>query len=225
MLFYPQKVRHGKVNIYSDYLVLFFNCKFATPNDYNADGTSDPSVVQIIDSDLHWLSLINNATAIIKSTFGTNGNHLAPGNYSGEGLEPAYISSDGIWHLLNNGVEDSFLFGSDDTHFIAGADFDGDGIDDIAYSTNACKKSKSEFIIRFDPLNSQSSNDLGSGRGFYFKTFMDANGDGRDDICYARPIKKDGIFQTTFTMRCKDATTRNRIARFKLGHCMKLPCL
>lgn len=196
---------------------------FSVPLDYDSDSRSNFSSVKInSDNSLTWVyKSVSEDTVDDLPAFGVAGNHLMPGFYSDSETVPGVVTKKGIWRFAN-GVKRKF--GSADDLFIGGADFDGDSLSDIAYTTNACVQRKSTFKTILNPTaSSTESAEIPVGAGNQYKFYYDSNNDGRDDICFLKPMKRSRQFTGAFRAICKSALTGNRIKAIRLGKVFAQP--
>ncbi len=206
------------------FLNLFFSSwLFSTPLDYDFDSISNPSVVNAnADSSLSW-SYLNNAQNVVKSlnSFGELGNNLMPGSYENSETIQAVVNKDGKWSFATHSSID---FGVSNSLYIGGGDFDGDSVSDLAYTTRACKKGRSNFKALMNPLTvAINSRKIRVGKGNYFKFFYDADNDGADEICYVLPIKRSGNITRKFKAICKDVLSGRKVKSIKLGKIYSQP--
>ena len=213
-----------RLYLFSFFCALFFSplCSFAAPTDFNGDGQSDPSSVSN-STILKWSSKILNNLETIDSDFGRLGHHLASGNYKNSKTIPATIRNTGNWVINDADQTTTISFGAEDALYIAGGNFNGNGLNDLAYSTNYCSKKSSTAEILLNPLTTSSRTSIPNGRGNHFKTFGDVNGDGRDEICNALPIKINGKITPKFRMICRDAITARKFRAIRLGQVNNTP--
>lgn len=196
--------------------ILITSPLIAAPLDANGDGLSDPLAVIMGSSEYRWVSIVEDDLYQVAESFGREADIIAPGNYSDDGLMPAIINSNGVWNFADG---TDIEFGNDSSLFISGADFDGNGIHDLAYSTNACTDSNSRFNIMLNPLQDQTTHSVRiRGKGNYYKVIFDINNDGSDDICSVNPIfnRKRQRFNGRFNIICKNYLNE-RVGSFKIG--------
>lgn len=192
----------------------------AAPTDFNNDQISDPAVIDIQeDNTLRWEALILGSSTELATGFGNSEDHLAVASYDGANTNLATISSAGIWTIdqLSN-----FTHGAANALYVAGGDFDGDGKADAAYTSNVCESKRSKTYIVINPIESPLSINFRTSKGYYYKTFLDANGDGKDDFCWTVPIESNNKLTGRFKMICKDVQSNKKIANFavkKLQNC------
>lgn len=196
---------------------------FSVPLDYDSDSRSNFSSVKInSDNSLGWMYKSGSEDTVSDlAAFGVVGNHLMPGFYAVSETVPGVVTKNGTWRFAN-GVKRRF--GSDGALFIGGADFDGDTLSDIAYATNACVQRKSTFKTILNPTaSSTESTEIPVGAGNQYKFYYDSNNDGRDDICFLKPIKRSRQFTGAFRAICRNALTGTRIKAIRLGKVFAQP--
>ncbi|MCB0335295.1 MAG: hypothetical protein KDD62_03295, partial [Bdellovibrionales bacterium] len=194
------------------------NSVFAAPNDFDGDGVSDPSVV-LNQSSLDWYSIFSGSEQSLTKSFGQLGNNLATGHYTGaKTSQPAHVNSSANWFILVGEDRVKIPSGSDQATYMAGADVDGDGKDDLMYYENACQRKKVVVHALLDPLNQTATTvSMTGGEGYNHSFYMDANGDTRDDFCWVTSRKRAGTWSQRFRVFCKDVLSDQRIAHFTLG--------
>lgn len=207
--------------------------------DLDGDGIDDPTTYQ--DDGLGsytWQSLMSSdhSTKIVNS-FGQTNQFPVPANYLGES-EPAnyaYIDTSFFWKLLLPPSEEfsGLNFGRADASYLAGHDFNGDGYDDAAKIIDRCTKFRKNCLRRRAFLNVVFNSvederpfaDVSLTIGFFGNALspvfvMDANNDGRDNLCIGKPLKKK---RKIFKFRCYDIETEAVVQTFKTGRLHNLP--
>ena len=196
---------------------------FAAPTDFNNDGTSDISAVAPTE-DLSWASHIDGVTEILTSAFGKLGDHLVPGKYNSSSTQPAVLKSNFNWRVKTETGVKFFTHGEEDVLFLGGADFDGDGFTDAAYTTEHCSRKLSTLKILANPLSENPVEyNITGGRGNAYKTYADVNNDGRDDYCFTKTSKVNGVIQENFDLVCLDALSGVRVDQFSIGKVFSTP--
>ena len=192
--------------------------------DFNSDGSSDLSAVIEAGNNLTWSSIINGDLEIIATGFGEKGDLVASANYNSASSMPAVIKKNGNWRVLDGDNVRTFKHGNSKTTFIAGADFDGDGYSDAAYATNACTAKSSTLKVLANPLsNSETIYSVKGGKGNFFKTFADINGDNRDDYCFAQPKTVKKVLKPIFELICKDVLSGQTLKKINIGRISSVP--
>lgn len=216
--------------------------------DFDGDNISDPTTYNYNTMTWQYLSSNSNALVTVNSfgnTFGTTAPYLVPGQFLGSTMTdmPAFVNIDGE---LNIKISNTFTdinspFTRADVSYMGSHDFDGDGYTDSLKLTNRCSnlnkncyKQSGRFTFFINEIDSFTPNNPFSGSTGLNTSFigsplsalfvMDANNDGKDDICYAKPLaKKKKAKRKIFRAFCHDALTENFITKFKLGKIFNLP--
>lgn len=119
----------------------FANFAGAQDLDFDGDGLDEVILIQVQDTEeLQWKLLLSTrgyAAQINTHIFGAIGDHLAPGSWtSADKNEVGVVSLQGkrvLWKILgSDGEVRKVRFGKKNDWLIAGGDFSGDGISDIA---------------------------------------------------------------------------------------------
>lgn len=198
----------------------------AVPLDFNADGVSDFVMVTINnDSTLTWNIYSKDGTLIDTVTsFGTNGNHLAPGSWvRGTTLLAALQNSSSKiqWRVRRNAAQYEILdIGSSKDILIGGGDFDGDSSSD---ATSISIKGKSyNWRVYFSPLSKSTSKLNRFGRSSDIPFFINANGK-RDSLAVLRSgnkvLLRDVITRKTTTINLPSTfSSRPLPIRQRAGH-------
>jgi hypothetical protein len=159
----------------------------------------------------------------------------APGHYYGGTQDYLGVVNfnDGNWNVsnLDNIIEKVNFFFPDARSYIAGQDFNGDGVSDLAKFIGGCSKvtsacyNRTSIFAHFLLNSTNGTNTFVSsgistatgvyGRGLSALVTFDVNEDGRDDICYTLPRIKRNPRQ--FRLICKDVQTGTRIKRAAIG--------
>jgi hypothetical protein len=211
-----------KLSVFS-FLFLLPLSLYSAPTDFNNDGVSDISAVTIGDK-LKWESQISGIKETIVSEFGVPGDQLVPGRYVSGATQPAVLKDTYSWRVYTEAGVKTFKHGEDNALFLAGADFDGDGITDAAYTTEFCSRKVSTAKIITNPLGTApKSYSRTLGRGNSFKTFADVNNDGKDDICYTKAATVNGKIQSKFNLACYDVISGTKIDQFAIGYVFRTP--
>ena len=161
-------------------LCIFVTQGIAAPLDFNNDGTSEFVLVSINgDSTLTWRIYQKDGSLLDQvSSFGSNGNHLAPGMWVKNTSLLAALQNNSQkvqWRVRRNAADYAILeVGSSTDTLISGGDFDGDLFTDAA---SISTKGKSLFWrVHFSPLTKQKSKLDRFGRSTDLPFFMNANG-------------------------------------------------
>lgn len=172
------------------------------------------------------------------SNFGSEGALPVPGNYvSGENTLFAYIPTNYFWTFSNGETIFNQLpaYGRVDASYLGGHDFNGDRITDAAKMINRCgvlkanchRSRNTRFNVLYN-LNQDGQPFAGdsaiipvnAGRGLSPLFSIDANNDGRDDVCYGVPKRKN---KKIFRGICKDVMTSTVVQKFNIGKIFNLP--
>lgn len=149
-----------------------------------------------------------------------------PGQYLGptSATVPAILTEEGVWEFaLPLGERREISFGDSTGLYIAGADYDGDGTDDLLFQSHLCKRGKPSLKVLYSPLSSPREGVVRSKRSSrYFSSYLDSDGDGRDEYCSAVPYKKRGRLQKRFFLECLDLGSGKR-AKIALGRLFARP--
>jgi hypothetical protein len=130
----------------------------AVPNDFDLDGISDLTRVEIGgDDSLTWKAVLSatGATSTL-GTLGKKGDHLAMAQWLGSGTQIGVVSESStddaiVWKVLNGaGAQVQFSLGTKGDLVVAGADFNGNGIADAAVVRLV--NGKATWQIALDPL-------------------------------------------------------------------------
>ena len=205
--------------------------------DFDQDNIDDPLTYD--ESSLTWrANLSGSGTQLVVPAFGTPGGHLAPANYLGANNPTmlGFVNDNFFWNIrIPDGTTDSSLnFGRSDASYISGYDFNGDGLDDTVKVINRCSRLRqrcSRNDARFNILyNNVNGNDVFANlqplvSGFFGKGLspifiIDANNDGKHDVCYARNLRRD---KRKFRVFCEDVATQERTGRFQIGRLHNIP--
>lgn len=153
--------RHAGVFTALTLLTLCTVCRFAhsaVPNDFDADGVSDLTRVEIGSDDaLTWkASLSASGTTSTLGTLGKKGDHLAMAQWLGVGTQIGVVSESTtddsiVWTIVNGaGTPVQFSFGSKGDLVVAGGDFNGNGAADAAVVRLV--NGKATWQIALDPM-------------------------------------------------------------------------
>jgi len=157
----------------------------ATINDYDGDGKSDFAMYDQVTG--HWTVLFSSLNYVpgARPIIGRSGWRPVPGDYDGDGkTDVAIMCKTGTWMMLMSSRTNELVstnFGGDgagpvtDTGPVP-ADYDGDGITDLAYY----KKASGEWGILF--ADGQIFTGTWGGPG-YVPVPADFDGDGKADRC------------------------------------------
>jgi hypothetical protein len=112
----------------------------AVPNDFDRDGVSDITRVEIeSDGTLTWKAVLStNGSSTTLGMLGQEGNQLAMAQWLGAGTQIGIVSEekggDGIvWSIIDSsGTRINRVFGRKGDLVISGGDFDGNGVADAA---------------------------------------------------------------------------------------------
>jgi len=132
------------------------NAFAAAPNDFDNDGTSDITRVEIqSDQSLVWKAVLSStSTDFTLGTIGEEGDHLIMAQWLGAGTQIGVVSeeSDGdglVWSILDNsGNKIEKIFGDKGDLAISGADFNGNGFADAAVARLV--SGRAEVEVAFD---------------------------------------------------------------------------
>lgn len=189
----------------------------AAPCDFDGDGKSEVSVVQIDDNKrLRWVTHNEIEEEELSPRFGRLGIHIAAADYLGNARsELGYIKSDGTWVIQTDSLQ-KFTHGAAKATYLAGADIDADGRADALYHDNRCKAQRVTLHALTDPLSTSNRNNYSvrGGRGNLISTYADINGDGTDELCWLKPLRKNREFDGRFRLLCRDILHNTRIPSF-----------
>ncbi|MFN4895995.1 MAG: hypothetical protein ACK5GN_08420 [Pseudomonadota bacterium] len=146
------------------WLALSLVCTFcrsasaAVPNDFDGDGVSDLTRVEVGSDDaLTWKAVLSaSGSTTTLGTLGKKGDHLAMAQWFGSGTQIGIVSESAtddsiVWTVINpSGVQVEFTLGTKGDLVVAGADFNGNGIADAAVVRLV--DGKATWVIRLDPL-------------------------------------------------------------------------
>ena len=205
--------------------------------DFDQDNIDDPLTYD--ESTLTWrANLSGSSSDLVVPAFGEPGGFLAPANYLGPNNPTmlGFISSNFFWNIRipDGTIDRSLNFGRSDASYLSGHDFNGDGLADTVKIINRCsriRKRCSRNDARFNILyNNVVGNDVFANlqplvSGFFGKGLsplfvIDANNDGRDDVCYARNLRRN---KKQFRAFCRDVATQELTGRFRIGRVFNLP--
>ena len=206
--------------------------------DVDLDGIDDPTAYeQQPDGTWIWRSILSTDNSTMMATnFGSATSYPAPGRYLGAGTPELYGHVDSLffWTVLKPDMEiDQLNFGRVDVSYMASRDYDGNGVTDLAKFLNRCNKLKvsckrkrvrGNFLVNISDgtdtfINPVTNTGLfGGGLDAHF--VMDANADGRDDVCYAKSLKKQ---PKNFKVICKDVSTQKKVRSNKIGRLFNNP--
>jgi hypothetical protein len=132
------------------------------PTDFDGDGTSDLTIVEITQSDtLDWkVSLSSTGALSGLGALGQNGNHVVTAQWLSTGTQIGVVSEqtsgDGIvWSIVDtNGARQERVFGKKGDLVIAGADVNGNGTADAVVVRLV--KRKAQWEIAYDPFLSEA---------------------------------------------------------------------
>jgi hypothetical protein len=135
----------------------------AVPNDFDGDGLSDLTTVEIgSDNSLTWKAQLSaSGTTSTLGTLGKRGDHLAMAQWFGSGTQIGVVSESAtddsiIWTVVNTGgAQVQFSLGKKGDLVVAGADFNGNGTSDAAVVRLI--DGKATWQILLDPLVSGSN--------------------------------------------------------------------
>ena len=207
----------------------------ASACDYDGDGIDD--IATYDSSNNIWRIKKSSDDSIMEVNFGENGAFPVPGYYLGTSnpAYPAFVSSDFFWKVfIDPVINEKLNFGRVDASYLGGHDFNGDGITDPVKLINRCSRLSSvchENSTRFNVLyNNINGNEtfynlspLVSGffgKGLSPLYFMDANNDGKDDVCIAQNRRAN---KTLFTGICRDFDSKAVVARYRIGRLFNRP--
>lgn len=198
----------------------------AVPLDFNSDGVSDFLMVTINnDSTLTWNIYSKDGTLLDTVTsFGTNGNHLAPGSWvRGTALLAALQNSSTKiqWRVRRNAAQYEILdIGSSKDILVGGGDFDGDSTAD---ATSIATKGKSYYWrVHFSPLSKSSTRLNRFGRTSDSPFFINVNRK-RDSLAILRNgnkvLLRDVVTRKTTTINLPSTfSSRPTPVRQRAGH-------
>ena len=140
-------------------------CPFAhaaVPNDFDGDGVSDLTRVEIGSDDaLTWKATLSTSGATSTlGTLGKKGDHLVMAQWLGIGTQIGVVSESTaddsiVWTVVNGaGTPVQFSFGSKGDLVVAGGDFNGNGVADAAVVRLV--DGKATWQIALDPMTSGS---------------------------------------------------------------------
>ena len=138
--------------------ICFFDAQAVVPNDFDGDGISDLTRVEFGTGDsLVWKAVLSsNGTTSTIGTLGKKGDHLIMGQWFGSGTQIGVVSESAsddslVWTVLNtSGSQVQFNFGKKGDLFVAGGDFNGNGVADAAVVRLV--SNKAVWQIALDPL-------------------------------------------------------------------------
>ncbi len=178
--------------------------------DFDQNTIADFGFVDIRrDGRLVWRARDPFSTSVNRlGVIGSNGDHLAPANWSDPGrVDLAVVSKvdeEVVWRFKSGDDELTIPFGSGDLIAIAGADFNGNQIADIAIAK--ANRRKLQFDVAFDPVTKGDASDWG-GRSF---------GRVGDLVFYANPDNSSDFIGWVRKIRTRGGSNRSRIARVKM---------
>jgi hypothetical protein len=121
-------------------LAVFQSALAAVPNDFDQDGVSDLTRVEVqADDSLTWKAVLSaSGTTSTLGTLGKRGDHVAMAQWLGSGTQIGVVSESTtddtiVWTVVNSsGALVQFSLGKKGDLVVAGADFNGNGIADAA---------------------------------------------------------------------------------------------
>jgi hypothetical protein len=122
------------------YVLFSASAQGAVPNDFDRDGVSDLTRVEVgSDKFLTWKAVLSGNQQVTElGKLGSDGDHLAMGQWTGEGTQIGAVAlnaSSGVitWSILDSsGARVDKTFGKKGDLIVAGADFNGNGTADGA---------------------------------------------------------------------------------------------
>lgn len=214
-------------------LLISFSVSYAC--DLDGDGLSE-LISYENETEWRWNYIRSSDDTLVTTTNpGSTDSLPAPGNYYGGNQDYLGVVNfnDFFWTALSpTDDEETVNFGFPDARsYIAGQDFNGDGVTDLAKFAGRCKRARRKcynsrslsgnFLLNAtDGTNTFISSDVSTatgifGRGLSALVTLDANSDGKDDICYTLPRRRRNPRQ--FRIICKDVVTGARVKRAKIG--------
>lgn len=138
----------------------------AVPSDFDQDGISDLTFVEIqSDDSLVWKAALSaSSTTVTLGTLGESGDHLALAQWYSSGTQLGVVSeSDSddsiVWTVLNpDGNPEQFALGKKGDLVLAGGDFNGNGVADAAVVRLVNGKATWEIVL--DPLATESPTEI-----------------------------------------------------------------
>jgi len=172
----------------------------AVPNDFDHDGVSDLTQVEIgNDKQLTWKTTYSSTGQTVElGKLGKEGDHLAMGQWLGNGglgngglgdgtqigiVALSETSADIIWTILDaQGTSHSKLFGKKGDLVVSGGDFDGNGVSDAVVVRLEDGKARWDILLNpFVNADAQSTS-LFFGKNGDRAFFMRLSGDSSDSI-------------------------------------------
>ncbi len=196
------------------------------PFDFDSNGLSDPSSTKVNSTNqLKWSTKINAVEIPLSLAFGSLVDHVAAANYFDQETNLATIDYSGRWNIFKLvGQTGTFIHGATNALYLSGADFDGDGLADAAYSNNVCEQKPSKTFFKLNPLGASPIEiSFPTGKGFFYKTYLDTNNDGRDEFCIANPIKSKSTMNGRFQLICYDVLSKQKVLGINLKKLYEAP--
>lgn len=207
-------------------LLVFPGISTAAPTDFDGDGTSDLSSVEIVDDNLRWVFQESEGiTSTIDKSFGKPGVHLVPGRYSSSPKSQiGRVNDSGTWFVqFDNGVRKE-EFGAEGATYMGGADVDGDGLDDLLFHTNRCTTKDVTVIARTNAFSGNPQDvSITASKGVWKSFYADANGDGADDFCWLQNNGTPRKPKKRFTLKCKDLLSGSEVVSSNVGTVFQTP--
>ncbi len=135
---------------------------FAAPSDFDGDGLSDIVLIDINSQNgaLSWKGVSPSTGAVSTLTdYGKVGDHIALAPWAG--IKPAFIRVDAVttaatWRVSDGvGGDQTLALGTSADTFVAGADFDGNGVADAAVVKKVGKSLVWDLVL--NPFNGGAS--------------------------------------------------------------------
>ena len=205
--------------------------------DFDNDSIDDPTTYN--SSTQAWKAkLSGDDSTLTINSFGAQSALPVPGYYLGNSSPAffAYIDPNFFWkiYLAEDNIDGSLNFGRVDASYLGGHDYNGDGVTDAVKVINRCRKlkkschkNKARFNILYNIPNADDAfSDISPlvssffGKGASPLFVMDVNLDQKDDICFAKPLRKN---KKNFRAICQDVASQAILDKFKLGKIYNLP--
>ena len=207
-------------------LLIFPGSSAAAPTDFDGDGVSDLSAVEIENDNLKWVfQQADGISSTIDKSFGRPGVHLVPGKYSAAPISQiGRVNESGMWFVQFGTRVEREDFGAEGATYMGGADVDGDGLDDLMFHTNRCT-TKNVVVTARTKAFSGAPQDLSitGSKGVWKSFYADANGDGTDDFCWLKNNGTPRKPKKRFTLECKDVVTGASIVTSNVGTIFQTP--